>query len=104
LPYVDDFALFEVAYDETLIKLKVYTFTLLTGPGLEIRPTKRHVDPILIGDEHFDMIIDMHMGRSIAPTAKQKNIAVMAKTLLYRAATHKRWVSVKTIASLAEKR
>ena len=29
LSFVDDFALFEVSYDETL-KLKVYTFTLLT--------------------------------------------------------------------------
>ena len=29
LPFVDDFALFEVSYDETL-KLKVYTFTLFT--------------------------------------------------------------------------
>jgi hypothetical protein len=29
LPFVDDFALFEMSYDETL-KLKVYTFTKLT--------------------------------------------------------------------------
>ncbi len=29
LPFVDDFALFEVSYGETL-KLKVYTFTMLT--------------------------------------------------------------------------
>jgi hypothetical protein len=48
LPFVDDFALFEVSYDETR-KLKVYTFTLLTGPGLKIHPTRGHFDPILIG-------------------------------------------------------
>jgi hypothetical protein len=101
LPFVDDFALFEVSYDETL-KLKVYTFTLLTGLGLKIHPTKGHFDPILIG-EHLGMIIDMQVGQFVAPTAKLKQIAVLAKTLLCRAAAHKRWVSVKTLASLAGK-
>jgi hypothetical protein len=49
------------------------------------------------------MIIDMEAGQFVAPTAKLKKIAVLAKTLFYRAATHKRWVSVKTLASLAGK-
>ncbi len=49
------------------------------------------------------MIIDMKEGQFVAPTAKMKQIRVLAKTLLCRAAAHKRWVSVKTLASLAGK-
>jgi hypothetical protein len=101
LPFVDEFALFEVSYDETL-KLKVYTFTLLTELGLKIHPTKGHLDPILIG-EHMGMTIDMKVGQFVAPTAKLKQIDVLAKTPMCRAAAHKRWVIVKTIASLAGK-
>jgi hypothetical protein len=101
LPFVDDFALFEVSYDETL-NLKAYTFSLLTGLGLKIHPTKGHFDPILIG-EHLGMIIDMKVEQILAPEAKLKQIAVLAKTLLRRAAAHKRWVNVKTLASLAGK-
>jgi hypothetical protein len=70
LPFVDNFDLFEVYYDETL-KLKDYTFPLLTGMSLKIHPTKGHFKPILIG-EHLDMIIDMQVGRFLAPTAKRK--------------------------------
>ncbi len=101
LAFVDDIALFEVSYDETL-KLKDYTFTLLTKLGLKIHLTKGHFDPILIG-EHLGMIIDMQVGQFSASTAKLKQIAFLAKNLLCRAATHKRWVSVKTPASLAGK-
>ncbi len=49
------------------------------------------------------MIIDLKEGQFVAPTAKMKQIAVLAKTLLCRAAAHKRWVSEKTLASLAGK-
>ena len=90
-----------MSYDETL-KLKNVTFDLLTGLGLKIHPTKGHFILILIG-EHLGMIIDMKEGQFVAPTAKLKHIAVLAKTLLCRAATHKRWVGVKTLASLAGK-
>jgi len=90
-----------VSYHETM-KPKVYTFTMLTGLGLKIHPTKGHFDPILIG-EHMGMIIDMQVRQFVAPTAKLKQIATMAKTLLCRAAAHKRWFSVKTLASLVGK-
>ena len=70
--------------------------------GLKIHPTKGHFDPILIG-EHMGMIIEKKVGQFVAPTAKLKQIATLAKTLLSRAAAHKRWVSVKTLASLAGK-
>jgi hypothetical protein len=98
---VDDFALFRVSYDETL-KLKNVTFDLLTRLGLKINPTKGHFIPILIG-EHLGIITDMKESQFVAPTANAKQIAVLAKTLLYRAAAHKRRVSVKTLASLAGK-
>jgi hypothetical protein len=49
------------------------------------------------------MILDSEKGEFRAPTAKIKSIAVLAKTLLCKAASHKRWVSVKTLACLAEK-
>jgi hypothetical protein len=41
LPFVDDFALFGLLYDETL-KLKNVSFDLLMGIGLKIHPTKGH--------------------------------------------------------------
>ncbi len=90
-----------MSYDE-IVKVKVYPFTLLTGLSLKIYPTKGYFDPILIG-EHMGMIIDMKVGQFVASTAKLKQIAVLAKTLLCRAAAHKRWVGVKTLASLAGK-
>ncbi len=68
LPFVDDFALFEVSYDETL-KLKVYTFAVLTGLGLKIHPTKGNFDPVFIG-EHLGMIIDIKVEHFVAPTSK----------------------------------
>ncbi len=101
LPFVDDFALFDVDYDSTL-RLRVRTFDLLSGLGMEIHPTKGHFLPTLIG-EHLGMIIDMQVGQFRAPTAKLKSIAVLARSLLCRAARHKRWVSVKSLASLAGK-
>ena len=86
--------MFAVSYEE-IVKLKNVTFTMLTGLGLKVHPTKGgHFDPILIG-EHLGMIIDMKEGQFVAPTTKLKQIAVLAKTLLCRAVTHKRWVSVK---------
>jgi hypothetical protein len=57
---------------------------------------------VLVG-EHLGMILDFDKGIFRAPTAKLKSIAVLAKTLMCRAASHKRWVSVKSLASLAGK-
>ena len=49
------------------------------------------------------MTLDFENGEFRAPTVKLKNIAAMAKGLLCRASSHKRWVSVTTLASLAGK-
>jgi hypothetical protein len=101
LPFVDDFAMFEEDYDKTLL-LANHTFALLTSLGLKRHPTKGHFLPILVG-EHLGMILDFEKGEFRAPTVKLKSIAVLAKTLLCRAASHKRWVSVKSLACLAGK-
>ena len=77
LPFVDDFALFAVSYEEAL-KLKTFVFTLLTGLGLKIHPSKGRFDPILIG-EHLGMIIGMKEGQFVAPTTKLNQIAILAK-------------------------
>jgi hypothetical protein len=49
------------------------------------------------------MTLDFEKDELRAPTVKLKDIAAIAKGLLCRAASHKRWVSVKTLASLAGK-
>ena len=98
---MDDFALSGETYDKTL-QLANATFALLASLGLKIHPTKGHFLPVLIG-EHLGMILDFDKGVFRAPIAKLKSIAVLAKTLLCRAASHKRWVNVKSLASLAGK-
>ena len=49
------------------------------------------------------MIIDIKVGQFVAPPAKLIQIAVLARTLLCQAASLKRWVNVKTLASLTRK-
>jgi hypothetical protein len=49
------------------------------------------------------MILDFKKREFRAPTAKLKSIAFLAKILLYIAASHKRRVSVKSLACLAGK-
>ncbi len=56
----------------------------------------------MVGD-HLGMILDFEKGEFRAPTVKLKDVSVLAKTLLCRAASHKRWVKVKALACLARK-
>ena len=93
--------MFGETYDATL-QLADYTFGLLRSMGRKVHPTKGHFLPILVGD-HLGMILDFDKWEFRAPTAKLKSIAVLAKTLLCRAASHKRCAIVKTLACLAEK-
>ena len=88
-------------YDATL-QLADYTFGLLLSLCMKPPTAKGHFLPILVGD-HLGMILDFEKGEFRAPTAKLKSIVVLAKTLLCRVASHKRWVSVKTLACLAGK-
>ncbi len=93
--------MFGETYDKTL-QLTTFTFALLASLGLKVHPTKGHFLPVLIG-EHLGMILDFDKGIFRAPTAKLNNIAVLFKTLLCKAASHKCWVSVKSLASLVVK-
>jgi hypothetical protein len=93
--------MFGKTYDKTL-RLATFTFALLANLGLKVHPTKGHFLPVQVG-EHLGMILYFDKGIFRAPTAKLKSIAVLAKILLCRAASHKRWVSVKSLASLAGK-
>ena len=101
LSFVDDFAMFEYSYDKTLA-LATTVFAMLASLGLKVHPTKVYFLPILVGD-HLGMILDFEKGEFRAPTVKLKDIAALAKGLLCKAASHKRWVSVKALASLAGK-
>jgi hypothetical protein len=98
---VDDFAIFGETYDKTL-RFATFTFALLASLGLKVHPTKGHFLSVLIG-EHLGMIMGFDRGIFRAPIAKLNSITVLAKNLLCGAASHKRWVSVKSLASLAGK-
>ena len=93
--------MFEDSYDKTLA-LATIVFALLGSLGLKVHQTKGHFLPILVWD-HLDMIQDFEKGEFRARTVKLTDIATLAKGLLCRAASHKRWVSVKALASLAGK-
>jgi hypothetical protein len=99
LPFVDDFALFAEGFDATM-GLKERTFSLLLSLGFHIHETKGHHIATQVGD-HLGMTLDFKCGVFRAPIEKLKEIAKLATRLLCRAAANKRWVSVKTLASLA---
>ena len=88
-------------YDKTPA-LATTLFALLARLGLKMHPTKGHCLPILVGD-HLGMTLDFEKGEFRAPIVKLKDIATLAKGLLCRAASNKRWVSAKALASLVGK-
>ena len=93
--------MFEDTYDKTLA-LTTIVFDLLASLGLKVHPTKGHFLPILVGD-HLGMTSDFEEREFRAPTEKLKDNASLSKGLICRATSHKRWVSVKALASLAGK-
>jgi len=93
--------MFENVYDKTLA-FATTVFAVLVSLGLKVHPTKGHFLPILVG-EQLDTILDFEKGEFRAPTVKLKGIATLATWLLCRAASHKRWVSIKALAALAGK-
>jgi len=93
--------MFGETYDKTL-RLATFTFALLANIGLKVHPTKGHFLPVLVG-EHFGMILNFDKGIFRASTAKLKSIAVLAKTLLRRAASQKRWVSGNPLPPLRKR-
>jgi hypothetical protein len=101
LPFVDDFALFAKSFDAAM-ELKEVTFSLLGDLGLNIHPTKGYHTAVQVGD-HLGMTLDLEKSEFRAPQAKLKSIAALAKELLVRSSKNKRWVPVKSLASLAGK-
>jgi len=101
LPFVDDFALFAKCFAAAM-ELKDATFALLGDLGLNIHPTKGYHTTTQVGD-HLGMTIDMKKKEFCAPETKLGNISTLAKYLLVRASQNKRWVPVKTLASLEGK-
>ena len=84
--------MFEDTYDKTLA-LANTVFALLASLGLKVHPTKGHFLSILVGD-HLGMTLDFEKREIRAPVVKTKDIAALAKGLLCRAASYKRWASV----------
>ncbi len=75
---------------------------MLEDLGLKVPPSKGFFLPTQIG-EHMGMVLDYERGEFRAPTTKFKSVDSLAKSLLCKAAANKRWVSVKSLASLARK-
>ncbi len=93
--------MFAHGYDN-ILALKERTFKLLLDLGLKVYPTKGYFLPTQVG-EHLSMVLDYVLEEFRAPTVKLKSVTALAKSLLCKAATNKRWVSVKALASLARK-
>ncbi len=91
--------MFAHGYDHTM-SLKERTFALLLYLGLKVYTTKGYFLPTQVG-EHLGMVLDYVLGEFRAPTTKLKSVNALAKSLLCKAAANKRWVSVKSLASLA---
>ncbi len=70
--------------------------------GLQIHPTKGYHTPVQVGD-HLGRTIVMKKNEFRALQAKLVNISALAKELLVRSSKNKRWVPVKSLASLAGK-
>ena len=51
--------------------------------------------------DHLGMTLDLEKSEFRAPQAKLKSISALAKELLVRSSKNKRWVPVKSLASLA---
>ena len=101
LPFVDDFALFAKSFAAAM-ELKEVTFSLLNSLGLQIHPTKGHHIATMMGD-HLGMTLDFAKNEFRAPEKKLKDISISAKQLLVKSTANKRWVPVKSLASLAGK-
>ena len=101
LRFVDDFALFAKSFDAAM-KLKEVTVALLTDMGLHIHPTKGYHTAVQVVD-HLGMTLELKKSEFRAPQAKLSSIAALAKQMLVRSSKKKRWVPVKSLASLAVK-
>ena len=93
--------MFENNYDK-ILALATTVFALLASLGLKLHPVKGHFLSIVVGED-LGMIMYIEKGVCRALAVKLKGIAILVKGLLCRAASNKRMVSVKALASLAGK-
>jgi hypothetical protein len=70
--------------------------------GLDSHPTKGYHTTTQAG-EQLGMEMDFEQGVFRAPVKKLKGIPVFAKNILCMAASSKRWVTVKALATMARK-
>jgi hypothetical protein len=101
LPFVNDFACFKESF-QAAVTLRDHVFATLRRLGLAIHPTKGYHVPVQLGD-HLGLTIDLQKGEFRAPAAKLNAIAALAKSIIYKASTNKRWVPAKLLAQLGGK-
>jgi hypothetical protein len=92
LPFVDDFAVFENGFDETM-RRKNETFALVNSLGLNIHPAKGYHTTTQVG-EHLGMEMNFEEAVLRAPVKKLRDMSMFAKKLICIATANKRWVSV----------
>eukprot|EP00873_Tetraselmis_striata_P004131 jgi/Tetstr1/424395/TSEL_014954.t1 len=101
LPYMDDF-LFLADSREAALELRGRLNTLLDRLGLLRNPNKGVWEPTQVGP-HLGLIIDLKRGEFRAPEEKLIALATAARSLLGRAASNKRWLPARQLASFAGK-
>eukprot|EP00873_Tetraselmis_striata_P018116 jgi/Tetstr1/438380/TSEL_026946.t1 len=101
LPYMDDF-LFLANSREAALELRVRLNTLLHRLGLLPNPNKGVCEPTQVGP-HLGLIVDMQRGEFRAPKEKLIALAKVARSLLGRAASNRRWFPTRQLASFAGK-
>jgi len=101
LPFLDDF-LFLCDTREQALRDRAHVQRTLDLLGLARNEKKGAWEPCQVL-EHLGLEIDTVRGEFRAPAAKLASIAKLARTIQGRAARSKRWIPVKTLASLAGK-
>eukprot|EP00873_Tetraselmis_striata_P033247 jgi/Tetstr1/453511/TSEL_040480.t1 len=93
LPYMDDF-LFLADSREAALELRVRLNTSLDRLGLLRNPNKGVWEPTQVGP-HLGLIVDLQRGEFRAPEEKLIALAKVARSLLGRAASNRRWLPAR---------
>eukprot|EP00873_Tetraselmis_striata_P046067 jgi/Tetstr1/466331/TSEL_010862.t1 len=101
LPYMDDF-IFLADSREAALELRVRLNTLLDRLGLLRNHCKGVWERTQVGP-HLGLIADLQRGEFRAPEEKLIALAKAARSLLGRAASNKRWLPGRQLASFAGK-
>ena len=85
--------MFAHGYDN-MLQLEEWTFKLHNDLGFKVHSSKGCFDSTQVGDQ-LGMVLYYHLWEFRVPEKKLKSIAILAKSILCKAAANKRWVSVK---------